>query len=191
MTKASKVLTIALFVFSIAFFAVAGLNTIASTDWKARAAVLPSQIDEQKKLNEQAVARIAIVEPQIKDARLFNATDVAAITTSVQSLNVQLTQKQEQAAQISAQLVDLIHRVEEIRRVRTLRRDEVFQLQNQLGELRAQRVQVLAEARRLTDLLYQAQGTLERVQLRKDLLQADGASLVSASGTTAGTEKSP
>ena len=184
MTKVSKVLTIALLLFSVAFFAAAGLNVIIGTDWKKQAESYTPQIAEQKKLNEAAIKRIEEVEPLIKEAKDANSTDLKALEAAVVDLKSQLTKRQEKLAELSAQLVDAIRTTNAVRDVAIMRREEVDQLFNQLGELRAQKEQVLAESRRLTDLLYQAQGTLDRVLTRKQLLESDGAKGAATPATT-------
>lgn len=175
MTKASKVLTIALLIFSVSFFAAAGLNVVLDKDWKKEAESFTSKITEQQKQNEAAMKRIEVVEPLIKDAEAANAADLIAIEAAVAELKTQLTARQEKLNSLSGQLVELVRNTTEVRKVAIQRREEVEKLQSQFGELRAQKEQVLAESRRLTDLLYQAQGSLDRITTRKQLLEMDGA----------------
>jgi chromosome segregation ATPase len=55
-----------------------------------------------------------------------------------------------------------------------LRREEIKRLQTQYEELVAQRQFSQGEVRRLRDLVFQAQGVLERVERRRQQLKADG-----------------
>lgn len=183
MTKASKVLTVALLFFSIAFFGAAGLNKIVESDWKKLAESYTSKIDEQKKQNAAALKRIGEVEPKIVEVTEAKAADLKAIAAAVADLKAQLQKRQDELATLSTQLVELTKQTTQTRQTAIDRRAEVDQLASQLGELRSQKEQVLAESKRLTDLLYQAQGTLDRVSTRKQLLEADGAKLPAAPAT--------
>lgn len=170
MTKAGKVLTVFLVFASVAFMGFAGVSSMTQSDWKSKAAELNEKIKKQ-------TDEIAVLEPQIeplqlrlKEAIAANAADLKAMLDREQVLLAELQKLSEAASTLSAQAVSKAKEVQAKRDESALRRDEGVFLRNQLDELRTEKQAALDEERRLTDLLIQTQGTLERVQRRNELL---------------------
>ena len=170
MTKAGKVLTVFLVFASVAFMGFAGVSSMTRSDWKAKAAELNEKIKRQKD-------ELGVLEPQVEplqlrlnDAIAANKADIKAMLDREQVLLAELQKLSDGASALSAQAVSKAKEVQAKRDESALRRDEAVVLRNQLDELRTEKAAALEEDRRLTDLLIQTQGTLERVQRRSELL---------------------
>jgi hypothetical protein len=122
------------------------------------------------KETEEVVKRQAREQPAI-------ATDVAAFEKRFQVLIQQLKELHLQAIEESKKAVTKSEEAKAIRQVAALRRDELIQLRNQLDVLRTQKSTALKEQKRLEDLVNQAKAVLADVELRKELLESDGARL--------------
>lgn len=171
MTKAGKVLTVFLVFASVAFMGFAGVSSMTHSDWKAKAAELDGKIKKQKEEIDQLDPQIAPLQARLADAIAANAADITAMQQREQVLLAELQKLSEAASVLATQAISKSKEVQGKRDESALRRDEAVLLRNQLNELRTEKQTALEEERRLTDLLIQTQGTLERVQRRNELLK--------------------
>lgn len=170
MTKAGKVLTVFLVFASVAFMGFAGVSSMTRSDFKARKTVLDEKI---KKQTEEIAALQPLIEPleaRLRDAMAANAADIKAMQEREQVLLTQLQKLSDDATALAAQGVAKAKEVQAKRDEVARRRDEAVALRNQLDELRTEKDEALSEQRRLTDLLIQTQGSLERAERRNEHL---------------------
>jgi chromosome segregation ATPase len=191
MTTVSKVLTVLVFIASVAFMAFAATSSATRTDWKTRVAEYPEKIAAQRKKIEQLDQDIVRWDARLQDARKSEQADLVAMNRREAALVSQLQQLHAQASALSAQIDTEAKAVQAKREEARLRREEVFRLRNQLEELRTQNDSAVGESKRLKDLLVQAQGVLERAERRMQLLEADGAKLPDSGKTGPGSKPQP
>lgn len=177
MTKVGKILTVLLVFASVTFMGVASVNWVVSTNYKTQAAEFPEKIDAQKKEIADLDTEIPRWEARLKDAEASIKADVAAIKRRQETVEKQLKALHDELSDVNAQVVAETKKAQAVRDEAKLRREEAIALSNQLEELRSQKDAALFEQKRLSALLVQATGTLERVERRKELLEKDGASL--------------
>ena len=173
MTKFSKVLTVLAAVLSVAFMGVAFVAKATQTDWKARDAELKAKIQPQKDQIDRLTAEITRYENRLNDAKLSIAADVPAIQVRAKNYQASLEALAKKSAELSAEIAETSRKATIVSDEAKLRREEGVQLANQLAELRAQRAAIEVDKQKLTDLLVQARGVLERVERRNRNLKAD------------------
>jgi len=180
MTKASKVLAVAVAVFSIVFMGVAAVMSTVRTDWKEKATkeFPKSRITEQQ-------TQIADLDKEIKAVTDQHEAAKAGITADVQALSAPETGREAQREAEFKKLVAEAHtifeqfeaeakKVDAKQEVDKRRREEVTRLKSQYEDLVAHKEDTLAQVKRLRDLLFQANGLLDRVKKRRDALEAEG-----------------
>jgi chromosome segregation ATPase len=185
MTKFSKVLTVLLVVFSVSFMALSAVSLMSSTDWKSRKKDLSEKTAEQTRELAALETEYAGWDKRLQDAKNTITQDVAALKKKEEVLAAALAKQEEAASALAGQTVVKAKEAQAKRDEARLRREETVALRNQLDELRTQKRDAEAEERRLSDLLVQAQGTLERVERRQELLAADGADSAKAASPPA------
>jgi chromosome segregation ATPase len=181
MTKASKVLTIVLTVFSIVFMGVAAVMSTVRTDWKEKATkeFPKSKITEQTEKIANLDKEIAAYESQQKAAAAAIAADEKSFIAPQTGREAQLEAELEKlvatvhelAGQIETEAKKVQLKQDEDKRLR----EEVTRLQTQYDDLLSQKYDVGETVKRQRDLLFQAKGILERVVHRLELLKADAA----------------
>ncbi|MSR56179.1 MAG: hypothetical protein EXS05_00660 [Planctomycetaceae bacterium] len=179
MTKLSRCLTILVTVLAVAFLGVAAVTTAGRTDWQKIAT---------KDFPKAAIATqqetIAELEKQIKITSDVMAGSAEAIAVDVKALTDPMTGREvvleRELEALIAQAHDLAVKTETEARTADarldelkLRREDTVRLQNQFDELVSQKVAAQSEVKRLRDLLFQAQGVLERAIRRRKALQAE------------------
>lgn len=180
MTKASKVLAVAVTVFSIIFMGVAAVMSTVRTDWREKATkeFPKSRIAEQQTKKEDLDKEIEAVTKQHELAKAGIDADVLAITTPKTGREAQredeLKQLMEDAHTLSEQFEAEAKKVEAKQEEDKRLREEVTRLKSQYEDLVAHKDDSLANVKRLRDLLFQATGLLERVKKRRDALEAEG-----------------
>ncbi len=179
MTKTSKCLTIAATVFSVVFMAVSAVMWTARTDWKQKADVeFP-----KKRIAEQAEI-LKGLDDQIKDVDVQQKKSVAAIASDELAvlapnvgleaqLEVELANLIEEAHALHEQIEAEAKKVEVKQDVGKRLREEVLRLTSQYEDLVAQKEDALANVKRIRDLLFQANGVLDRVKKRQKSLESD------------------
>jgi chromosome segregation ATPase len=174
MTKFSKVLTVLATFLSIAFMGLAFVSwATALTDHRQRDTDLKARIQPQKDRLTQLEGEIARTENRLKDAQLAIAADLPAFKARETLYQTQLDELAKTSGELSVQIAALSKKAREVGDEASLRREEGIQLANQLAELRAQKADAETEKQKLTDLLVQAQGVLDRVQRRNGNLKSD------------------
>jgi chromosome segregation ATPase len=174
MTKFSKVLTVLATFLSIAFMGLAFVSwATALTDHRQRDTDLKARIQPQKDRLTQLEGEIARAENRLKDAQLAIAADLPAFKAREKLYQAQLDELAKTSGELSVQIAALSKKAREVGDEASLRREEGIQLANQLAELRAQKADAETEKQKLTDLLVQAQGVLDRVQRRNGNLKSD------------------
>lgn len=174
MTKFSKVLTVLATFLSIAFMGLAFVSwATALTDHRQRDTDLKARIQPQKDRITQLDGEIARAENRLKDAQLAIAADLPAIKAREKLYQAQLDGLAKKSSELSTQIAASSKKAREVGDEASLRREEGIQLANQLAELRAQKADAETEKQKLTDLLVQAQGVLDRVQRRNETLKSD------------------
>jgi len=181
MTKASKVLTIVLTVFSIVFMGVAAVMSTVRTDWKDKATkeFPKSRIAEQTEKIANLDKEIAAYESQQKAAAAAIEADVQSFIAPQVGREAQLEVELEKlvatvhelAGQIETEAKKVQLKQDEDKRLR----EEVTRLKTQYDDLLSQKYDVGNTVKRQRDLLFQAKGILERVLHRLELLKADAA----------------
>jgi chromosome segregation ATPase len=179
MTKASKVLTIVLTVFSIVFMGVAAVMSTVRTDWKAKATTeFPKKrIDEQRSKIEDLDKAIVSLESQQKAAAAAIEADIKSFVAPQIGREAQLEKELETlietthtlAGQIETEAKKVQLKQDEDKRLR----EEVIRLKTQYDDLVSQKYDVEETVKRQRDLLFQAIGILDRVKHRLELLKAD------------------
>lgn len=179
MTKISRCLTILVTVLAVAFLGVAAVTTAGRTDWKTVATK-----DFPKKTNDDLKAAIDELDKQIKIYGDLNTGSAEAIAVDIKALTdpetgrevvlereleALIVQAHELAVTVEAEARKTDARLDELK----LRREDTVRLQNQFDELVSQKVAARGEVKRLKDLLFQAQGVLERAIRRRTALQAE------------------
>ena len=181
MTKASKVLTIVLTVFSIIFMGVAAVMSTVRTDWKEKA----TKEFPKARIAEQT-AKIADLEKEIASIKSQQEAAAAAIEADIKSflapqigreaqLEAELEKIVEEAHTLAGQ-VEIAAKKVQLKQDEDKRlREEVTRLRTQYDDLVSQKYDVEETVKRQRDLLFQAIGILERVKHRLELLKADAA----------------
>jgi len=180
MTKASKVLAVAVAVFSIIFMGVAAVMSTVRTDWKEKATkeFPKSRISEQQ-------TQIADLDKEIESVTKQHDAARAGIEADVQAIIAQQTGREAQREKELAALIEEAHTLSEQFEVEAKKvqakqeedkrlREDVTRLKSQYEDLVAHKDDALANVKRLRDLLFQANGLLERVKKRRDALEAEG-----------------
>lgn len=116
-----------------------------------------------------------VVEAKIKEADALVALDKAAMKRRQDALERERLAVAARVSEVSAQASAKSKEASDQYALAKLRRQEWILMNNQLQEIRSQKIAALEESRRLQDLLIQAQGNLERAKRRQQLLQQDGA----------------
>lgn len=179
MTKASKVLTIVLTVFSIVFMGVAAVMSTVRTDWseKATKEFPKARIAEQKEKIESLDKEIALFESRQKDSAAWIEADIKSFVAPQIGREAQLEAEFKKLVELSQTLAGQIET--EAKKVQLKQdedkrlREEVTRLKTQYDDLLSQKYDVEETVKRLRDLLFQARGILERVKHRLELLKAD------------------
>jgi len=180
MTKASKVLAVAVAVFSIIFMGVAAVMSTVRTDWKEKATkeFPKSRITDQQTLLADLDKEIDTVTKLHDAAKAGIDADVQAIVapkTGREALREkELAQLIEEASSLSEQIEVEAKKVEAKQDIDKRLREDVTRLKSQYEDLVAHKEDALANVKRLRDLLFQATGLLERVKKRRDALEAEG-----------------
>jgi chromosome segregation ATPase len=179
MTKASKVLTIVLTVFSIIFMGVAAVMSTVRTDWREKATkeFPKARIAEQTEKIAALDKEIASLESQQKaakaaidaDIKSFVAPEIGREAVLEVQLKKLIETTHELAGQIETEAKKVQLKQDEDKRLR----DEVTRLKTQYDDLLSQKYDVEETVKRQRDLLFQAKGILERVQHRLELLKAE------------------
>lgn len=180
MNKASKILTIFLVFASVAFAGFSAVSFLARSDLKSKAAVFPDKIAAQQKILEEIEPEIVRFEARLKEAQIAIKLDLEGIKRRETALEAELKKLQADSREISAKITAEVKKAQQVRDVAKARREDSIRLSSELGILQTQLHAAMAERQRLKDLLRQAEGTLERAERRKLLLEADGATLASA-----------
>jgi chromosome segregation ATPase len=184
-TKVSKSLAVAVTAFSVLFLGVAAVTTATRTDWKTKATkeFPKATINEQTQKLQELDSQIVFVEKAITDAREFARADVQAIVDKdpakgrEANWETQLAALENQEHKLAEETEIEASKVNAKQDELTRRRDEIVRLRAQYEDLVAQKLAALADVKRLRDLLVQAQGTLDRVVRRQELLQSDAAKM--------------
>jgi chromosome segregation ATPase len=180
MTKTSKILTIVVTMGSVLFMAVAAVLSTVRTDWKEKATKeFPrSRITDQKAQLDDLDKEIKSVARLQADADAGIAADSLAITTPttgrVAQLESELQKLIDEAHKLAEQVEAEAKTVDEKQDRDKRLREEVARLQSQYEDLVAEKENSLANVKRLRDLLFQAQGVLDRVQKRQKALNSEG-----------------
>jgi chromosome segregation ATPase len=179
MTKASKILTILVTVFSILYMGISFMMWTVRADWKEKANVeFPKKrITDQQSLIQELEKDIAATDKQHDDAKKAIAADIVSITAPQIGREAQLeaewaalsAEASAIAGQVDAEAKKVQDKEEENKRLR----DDVYRLKNQYDDLVAQRSDAEANVKRQRDLLFQAKGILERLRLRAKLLDVE------------------
>jgi chromosome segregation ATPase len=180
MTKLSKVLVVAAAVFSIIFMGVAAVMSTVRTDWKEKAT---KQFPKSKIADQQT--EIADLDKAIEGVTKQHEAAKAGIDADIQALVAPNTGREAELEKELAKLVEEAHSLSqqievEARKVDAKQeedkrlREEVSRLRSQYDDLVAHKADALANVKRLRDLLFQAKGLLERVEKRRDALEAEG-----------------
>ena len=181
MTKASKVLTIVLTVFSIIFMGVAAVMSTVRTDWKEKATkeFPKSRIVEQTAKIADLTKEIESLESQQKAAAVAIEADIKSFLAPQIGREAQLEAELEklvEEAHTLAGLVEIAAKKVQLKQDEDKRlREEVTRLRTQYDDLVSQKYDVAEIVKRQRDLLFQAKGILERVKHRLKLLKADAA----------------
>jgi chromosome segregation ATPase len=188
MTKFSRLLTIAVTVLAVAFMGVALVTTATWTDWKkvANEQYPKNVIVEQQKSITKLQEEITTVEADQKSAVAGIEADVKALSdpatgreAELEKLHADLENKiRELAQQVEAEARKADVKLDELK----LRREDVVRLQAQFDDLASQREASQIEVKRLQDLLFQARAMLERVERRRQWLEAEVGKRVSDAG---------
>ncbi len=173
MTKFSKVLTVLAAVLSVGFMGVAFMAFATRSDWKGRDAELKTLIQPQKDQIDRLNAEITRYENRLNDAKLSIAADLPAIQVRAKNYQTSLEALAKKSAELSAEIAETSRKATIVSDEAKLRREEGVQLANQLAELRGQRAATEVEKQKLTDLLVQARGVLDRVERRNRNLKSD------------------
>jgi len=173
MTKFSKVLTVLATVLSVAFMGFAFISFATQTDFKTRDANLKTEIQPLADVNKRLTDEITVFENRLNDAKLSIASDVPGIGVRAKNYQSALDALAKKSAELSTEIAETSRKATIVSDEAKLRREEGIQLSNQLAELRAQRAATEAEKQKLTDLLVQARGVLERVERRNKNLKTD------------------
>lgn len=179
MTKFSRVLTILVTVLAVCFLGVAAVTTASRTDWKK----VVTQDFTSKMLSDQK-AQIDELDRDIKIATDLKTGSAEAIAADIKALTDPQTGREvvleRELEALIQQGHDLAEKAEaEARKTDArlddlkLHREETVRLQNQFEELVSQKGAALVEVKRLRDLLFQAQGVLERAIRRHESLQQE------------------
>ncbi|MBS0260742.1 MAG: hypothetical protein JSS02_02200 [Planctomycetes bacterium] len=178
MTKASKVLTVLVTFFSVFYMGIAFMMWTVRTDWKEKATkeFPKSRISEQQTKISDLDKEIADVDKNHTLAKKSIGVDVVAITAPEIGREARLEAEwaalATEATRIAAQ-VDAEAKKVQLKEVEDKRlREDVQRLFSQYEDLVAQRSEAEANVKRQQDLLFQAKGVLERVQLRARMLDA-------------------
>lgn len=175
MTKLSKVLTILTAFMAVAFMGFTASSFYTKFDWKAKKAEIEAKIPPQKEEINRLDTEIARYEARLVEAKAAIEADLKAIDARQKYLQSQLDDLAKKSSEASTQIAEATRKATQIRDEAKLRREEGLQLANQLAELRSQKSAAEEEKRKLTDLLVQAQGVLERADRRAKSLAGDGA----------------
>ena len=184
MTKASKVLTIVLTVFSIVFMGVAAVMSTVRTDWKEKATkeFPKTRIAEQAEKIATLDKEIASLESRQKESAAWIEADIKSFSDKQVGREAQLEKELDTliettrtlAAQIETEAKKVQLKQDEDKRLR----EEVTRLKTQYDDLVSQKYDVEETVKRQRDLLFQAKGILERVSHRLELLKAEEANEV-------------
>ena len=180
MTKTSKCLTILATVFSILFMGIAAVMSTTHTDWKEKATkeFPSSEITRQRTQLQDLATEIGSLDKQQKVAEDSNAADSVAITAPETGRVAQLEREWmaliDEAHKVAEQVEAEARQVDAKQAYAKRLRGDVTRLQSQYEDLVAQKEDALANVKRLRDLLFQAKGVLERVNKRKQALEAEG-----------------
>jgi hypothetical protein len=179
MTKASKVLTVVVTVFSILYMGISFMMWTVRADWKEKATkeFPKARIAEQKTQIDDLDKEIAAIEKQHDEAKKGIAADIASITAPQIGREAQLEAEwaalNAEASAIAGQ-VDVEAKKVQVKQEEDKRlRDDVHRLMSQYDDLVAQRFDAEANVKRQRDLLFQAKGILERLRLRAGLLDIE------------------
>lgn len=179
MTKAGKILTIAVTVFCVVFMGVAAVMSTVRTDWKekatkefpkstitdqeARLGDLQTKIDAVKKQDDEANAAIAA------DIKAIEAPEIGRVAVLEAELAKLIDDAHAVFEQSEAEARKVDAKQEEDKRLREV----VTRLRSQYEDLVAQKDDALADVKRLRDLLFQAKGILDRVEKRQKSLELE------------------
>jgi hypothetical protein len=179
MTKTSKFLTILVTVFSIAYMGIAFMMWVVHVDWKEKAtkefpkseiARQATQIQELKEQIENTVKFHDLAKKGIEaDSVAFTAPEIgreARLEAEWALLNAEVT-RVAQAVEEEAKKVQA--KQDEDKRLR----EDVQRLMSQYQEIVEHRLDFEANVKRQRDLLFQARGVLQRLQLRAKLLDEE------------------
>lgn len=179
MTKASKILTILVTVFSILYMGISFMMWTVRADWREKATkeFTKEQIAKQRTQIDELEKEIATTDKQHDDAKKAIAADIVSITAPEIGREAQLeaewaalsAEASAIAGQVDAEAKKVQDKEEENKRLR----DDVYRLKEQYDDLVAQRSDAEANVKRQRDLLFQAKGILERLRLRARLLDAE------------------
>jgi chromosome segregation ATPase len=175
MTKISKVLTILTAFMAVAFMGFTASSFYTQFNWKAKKAEIEAKIPPQREELNRLDTEITRYEGRLTEAKAAIEADLKAIEARRKYLQAQLDDLAKKSSEASTQIAEATRKATQVRDEAKLRREEGLQLANQLAELRSQKSAADEQKRKLTDLLVQARGVLERAERRAATLERDGA----------------
>ncbi len=143
-------------------------------------AVLPEAIVAalDDRINKQRAELTALGEDEqslpkrLDEMQRSTEADLQALQTRVDEWQNQLQGLRKQYLDLSVQVVDASEQAIKTEGVVEARRGDVFRLQNQVEDVRADEFRILQIQRQMMDLIEQINGSLDRAQRRRDQLKS-------------------
>ncbi len=134
-------------------------------------------IDTANAENTTLTDAIPKAQDRLKQVQEFIRIDFDAMAKREDDLEKDLEQLRSTIDALAKQGIEKTIKANKIREEAERRREDVFRLRIQLDEIQTDLFQILEQKKRLYDLLYQINGSVEQLKRRKKQLEAAGANI--------------